>query len=337
MVNVDKRKNYTLLESLVSKTHLNWYTATVVFALLLIFGLLLTALTEKTPINELGWDYWRVGLQGPAIIIYILIIYPILNRMGDNAIESIIPLLDIDKKEFDELQSKYYSPKRLGEWISLSAGAIFILVLSQPWKGNFEFNTLFLFIIEIIMFSLLALLIYYGFNNTRYITQINKNLKLDIFNVESLAPIARWSLSVSLAFIGGIMISIIFQNADNLMQWQVIIIYVILVASTVVIFFVSLWSTHMAIVNVKRRELAVIEVRFAEACHKLTQKATDNINESDSVLHLEVTAWGLYERRIRETREWPYNAGIIGRLLLSILSPGIVYLIKLLTGIPLDF
>jgi hypothetical protein len=328
-----KTQNYTILEMLVKKTHLDWYAATGIIALLFLLGLFLTALAEETPINQLGWNFWRIGLQGPAIIIYILIIYPILNRMGDKAIESIIPLLDIDKKEFDELQSKYYSPKRLGEWISLSAGAIFILVLSQPWKGKFEFNTLFLFIIEIIMFSLLALLIYYGFNNTRYITQINKNLKLDIFNVEALAPIARWSLSVSLAFIGGIMISIIFQNVDNLMQWQVIVIYVILVASTVVIFFISLWSTHMAIVNVKRRELAVVDTRLSEACRKLTQQVTNNINESDSVLHLEVAAWGLYERRIRETREWPYNAAIIGRLLLSIASPGIVYVIKLLTGI----
>lgn len=337
MANVDRRKNYTLPELLVSKTHLSWYAATVIFALLLVLGLFLTALSEKIPFNELSWDYWRIGLQGPAIIIYILIIYPIINRMGDNAIESIMPLLDMDKKEIDALQSKYYSPSRLGEWISLSAGAAFILVMSQPWKGNFEFNTIFLYITEIIMFSLLTLLIYYGFYNSRYITQINKNLKLDIFNVETLAPFARWSLSVSFAFIGGIMISIVFQTVDNLMQWQVIVIYVILVASTVAIFFISLWSTHMAIVNVKRREFSVVEMRLAEACHKLTQKATDNANKSDSVLHLEVAAWGLYERRIRETKEWPYNAGIIGRLLLSILSPGIVYLIKLLTGIPPNF
>ena len=332
---MDKRSKLSLLELLVSKTHLSWYVATVVFALLLILGLLLTAFAEETPINELGWNYWRTGLQGPAIIIYILIIFPILNRMGDNAIESIIPSLDMNKKELDELQAKYYTPSRLGEWISLSVGAVFILILSQPWKGSFEFTFLFLFITEIMMFSLLALLIYYGFINSRYIAKVNKNLKLDIFNVDALAPIARWSLSVSLAFIGGIMISIVFQTVENLMQWQIIVIYVILVISTVAIFFISLWSTHMAIVNVKRRELAVVETRLAEACRKLTQKASENINES--VLHLEVAAWGLYERRIRETREWPYNAGIIGRLLLSILSPGIVYLIKLLTGIPLDF
>lgn len=333
MVNMNKRTNYTLPEVLVSKTHLNWYTATLIFALLLILGLLLTAFAEKTPINELGWNYWRVGLQGPAIIIYILIIYPMLNRMGDNAVASILPLLDIDKKELTELQTRYYSPNRLGEWISLSAGAVFIIVLSQPWKGNFESNTIFSFITEIIMFGLLSLLIYYGFSNSRYIARINKNLKLDIFNVEALAPIARWSLSVSLAFIGGIMISIVFQTVENLMQWQVIVIYIILVASTVAIFFISLWSTHMAIVNVKRRELAVVDMRLAEACRKLTQQATNNIDESDSVLNLEVAAWGLYERRIRETREWPFNAGIIGRLLLSIASPGIVYLIKLLSGI----
>jgi hypothetical protein len=49
-------------------------------------------------------------------------------------------------------------------------------------------------------------------------------------------------------------------------------------------------------------------------------------------LHYEVAAWGLYERQIREVKEWPFNAGTIGRLVLSAVSPGLVYLTKLLLG-----
>ena len=51
-----------------------------------------------------------------------------------------------------------------------------------------------------------------------------------------------------------------------------------------------------------------------------------------SSLHYEVAAWALYERRIRETKEWPYNAGIIGQLIISIVSSGLIYVIKLLSG-----
>lgn len=330
----DRARHYTLPELLVKKTHLRWYTAIGIFALLLLAGLIITAIAAETPFNKLGWDFWRVGLQGPAIIIYILLIYPILTRMGDNAIESIIPWVNMNTEELDKLDSRYRMPSRVGEFISLTIGILFILILSQPWKGIGDLHNIYLLIIEIVMFGLLSLLIFYGFRNARYITLINKNLKLDLFDIDVLSPIARWSLSISLAFIGGIVISIVFQNIDNLIQWQVILIYVILVVSTVAMFFIALWSTHMAIVNIKRRELNVVEEKLAQACRKLMQNARENnkpTNSSES-LNYEVATWALYERRIRETKEWPFNAGIIGRLVISIVSPALIYIIKLLTG-----
>lgn len=335
---VDRKRYYTLPELLVEYTHLHWYTVISIIAIVLFSGLVVTALIEETPIRQLGWDFWRVGLQGPAIIIYILAIYPILTKMGDNAIESIMPWVDMSKEELDELDSKYRVPNRLGELLSLSAGVIFIIVLSQPWRATYEFNTIFtdifLYIIEIILFGLLGLLIYYGFHNSRYLTRINKKLKLDIFSVDALAPIARWSLSISLAFMGGIIISIIFQTIDNLRQWQIILIYIILVISTVAIFFISLWSTHVTIAKVKRRELAFVHNKLAQACRKLMQNAGENnrVDVSSNTFHYEVAAWALYERLIRETKEWPYNAGIIGRLVLSIVSPGVVYIIRVFSG-----
>jgi hypothetical protein len=206
-------------------------------------------------------------------------------------------------------------------------------MLSQPWRGSFQSTDYFLFVTEIIMFGLLALLIYYGFHNARYLTLINKNLKLDIFSLDALAPIARWSLSISLAFIGGIIISIVFQTVENLMQWQIIFIYSILVISTIAMFFISLWSTHITIARVKKHELALVQNKFAQACRELTLKADSNSEKENNIsLHNEVAAWGLYERRIREIKEWPYNAGIIGRLVISIVSPAVVYVIKLFSG-----
>jgi hypothetical protein len=208
--------HYTIPELLVKKLHLHWYLVTAFFALLLLAGMTITAIAADVSFNKIGWNFWRVGLQRPVIIIYILIIYPILTKMGDNAVESIIPLVDMRRKELAELDTKYRSPSRLWECISLSIGVLIVLILSQPWRGTIEPENNFLFITEIIMFGLLGLLIYYGFRNARYITLINKHLKLDVFNIDALTPITRWSLSISLAFVGGIVISIIFQNIDNL-------------------------------------------------------------------------------------------------------------------------
>jgi len=50
-----------------------------------------------------------------------------------------------------------------------------------------------------------------------------------------------------------------------------------------------------------------------------------------------INAWVNYERRIKETPEWPYNAGIIRRLLASTVVPAVVYLIKIISGLGLRF
>jgi hypothetical protein len=64
------------------------------------------------------------------------------------------------------------------------------------------------------------------------------------------------------------------------------------------------------------------------------QNARENnsLADSSSSLSYDVAVWALYERRIRETKEWPYNAGIIGRLIISIVSPGLIYVFRLLSG-----
>ncbi len=325
----------TLPEMLVKKTRLPWSAVTGICAFLLLVILVLTALAEDKPITQLGWDFWRVGLQGPAILIYILSIYPVLNRVGNKALESILPLLDLDKNEIKQLISKYHSPRRSRELLSLLLGAGFIVLLSQPWNQaaeGFHFFEGYVYVIGILMFSLLALIIYHALQDTRFLTKINQNLKLDIFDIDSLAPIARWSLGISLAFIGGIMISIVFQDTANLMQWQTIMIYAILVGATVVVFFMSMWSTHTAIVRTKMSELTIVRQRLTAACRRLKQNTTGYDEEENPNLHYEVAAWGLYERQIREVKEWPFSAGTIGRLVLSAVSPALAYLMKLLSG-----
>ena len=326
-----------LPEVILKKVRLPWSAFTGIFAFFLIIILVIVALADGTSIKQLDWSFWRVGLQGPAILIYILAIYPVLKRVGNKAIESVLPLTALDKNEVEKLISRYYWPRRSGELISILLGVAAVILLSQPWRGTLTNIDWYLYATEIILFSMLALLIYYSLRNTRFFTKINKNINVDIFDIEALAPIARWSLSISLAFIGGIIISIIFQNVENLKHWQTIVIYAILVGTAVVVFFVSMWSTHRAIAKIKNNEFSIVRKQYIDACRKLKQNINGDKQENNAGLHYEVAAWGLYERRIREVKEWPINAGIVGRLVLSIVSPGVVYLIKVLSGFSTGF
>ena len=60
-----------------------------------------------------------------------------------------------------------------------------------------------------------------------------------------------------------------------------------------------------------------------------------SVGEMENIYSAVVTL-GMYEKQVKETREWPYNAGIIRRLAVSILSPGVVYFLKVLFSSRID-
>jgi len=87
--------------------------------------------------------------------------------------------------------------------------------------------------------------------------------------------------------------------------------------------------------KVKRRELDLVQKHLKAASHELMERAADGGLKGTEELSSTITAWVNYERRIKEAPEWPYNAGIIRRLMASVLVPAIVYLIKILSGLGL--
>jgi hypothetical protein len=85
-------------------------------------------------------------------------------------------------------------------------------------------------------------------------------------------------------------------------------------------------------VRVKKHELAIVRRNLENARSNLKEQAAHGFEDGMERIYSAVATWGIYEKQVQETREWPYNAGIIRRLALTILSPAIVYLIKLLFG-----
>lgn len=64
----------------------------------------------------------------------------------------------------------------------------------------------------------------------------------------------------------------------------------------------------------------------------MKQQASHGLEGGMERIYSAVVTWGIYEKQVQEIIEWPYNAGIIRRLAVTILSPGIIYLIKILFG-----
>ena len=247
-------------------------------------------------------------------------------------------LLPLDEDDFNRLAVAVATPKRRWEWTSVLIGVGLAVGLGQPWNlpwGPGElWLSVYLAITSPLYNGLLAWLIYDTLAGAVRTNRLSRrDLRLDIFNAEMLTPIARWSLGISLAFVGGISLSLVFGTRENLLRWQSII----LVCVTVLIFFISMRSAHNAMAGAKKRELDLAREHLAAASRELKDQAVRGQVEGMERRYSAITSWATYQRLVQESPTWPFNAGIIRRLIASIIVPAVVYLMKIFAGLGLRF
>ena len=324
-----------LLQALMKLPRIPWYWATALIAALLLLFLILAAYLDGVLGDLSALWFWQEFLDSPVLIIYVLMVYPFMWRLWQRAVKTFQPLVPPDKAP--KLSMGAPSPNRRWEWTALFIGAAFFLLLSQPWGWRWVHGEIWRHVYEAVtfplLFGLLAWLVYSGLAATRYLARLSRQASnLDIFERGVLAPVARWSLGTSLAFIGGISLSLVFQTWESLRMWEDITIYAVLLGATVLLFFMSLWSTHKAMARAKRREMELAQKHLTAAYHELKERVTENRMEGVEKLYTTLTAWSTYEKQSKEAPTWPFNAGIIRRLAVSGLLPGLVYLIRFLFG-----
>jgi len=110
-----------------------------------------------------------------------------------------------------------------------------------------------------------------------------------------------------------------------------------LIIVTLLIFFLSMWSTHRAIATIKDRELALAQKHLIEASHELKERAAKGPLERAEGLFSTIGMWETYQRLVKVVPTWPYNPTIIRRLATSFLLPSTVYFIKVLVGLGFRF
>jgi hypothetical protein len=245
------------------------------------------------------------------------------------SLESLLP-----QTETNEILITMSRNNRRWEWASLLLGVIFFLSLGQPWNWDMNWFEVYTLITSTIMFALLGYLIYGGISSTMRLAKLTRNyIHFEIFDTRLLIPVAQWSLCVSFAFVGGISLSVVFQPFENLRQMENIIIYSILLCVTILLFFTSMWSTHSAMASAKRRELNMVRENLDFHRRQLKRQSSDSIEKDRDRLYSAIAVWSIYEKQVREAPTWPFNAGILGRLVLSSLVPAIIYGIKIVLGL----
>ncbi len=274
---------------------------------------------------------WRLAMA-PALIGYIVAVHPWLQHRGRLATAALRPLSR--RPELVDRRDTTFGP---GAWIALLLGAALAVWISYTtpitgWLRAYVFTT------NVALFSLMALTIYDGLRSTRHLKRVvAAGLELDLFDRKVLAPLARVGQGVSLTFVGGICLSLIFQSVTTLYTMQALVIYSILVVVAVTLSFSSIWGIHVALVAARDRELASVRQHARRAREQLRRHlAADGSvhGEHDaSALYGPLVVFGSYERQLQEASTWPFDPKIVKEVAASVVAPIAIYGVKLAIGL----
>jgi hypothetical protein len=297
--------------------------------LLVALGLIVLA-AQRGDIN-LGYrgELWRLGLQ-PAVIIYVLVVYPWLQGRSILALDSL--------RSLGVPASHIAAAGVVSDWgerLALLVGALFSVVISHSipvgdaWLMAYDYSA------NALMFAMMALAIYDGGARTRNLARlVNADLKLDLFDRQSLVPLARWGQTVTLTFVGGTCLSLLFQSHRTLNTVASAVIYSIMVVVALSLFFTSTWSIHAALRAARDRELADVRRRLDLTRGELKRVLALDVGADATCAYQPVVVLGLYEKQVLEASTWPFNPKIVKELLASVAVPVLIYCARLAFGLP---
>lgn len=317
----------SLVDQFVAYAGPSRYVSAVVVVLLLALLLALAVFSQAGLATVGPRGLWKLGLE-PTLIVYILGIYPWLQRRFALAIDTLRPHCNQP-----EIVSEAHAAKRRGELIALLLGAVFSLWVTSSWRIEGTWMWLYLIAANAVLFSLMALAIYDGLERTRLLARMMRaGLQLDLFDRQLLAPMARWGQTIALTFVGGICLSLIFQSYETLHSVRSLVIYSILIVVSLTLFFTSVWSIHKALIVAQQRELAVVRQHWLVARSELKRKLAEGGQSDIAALYDPLVVLSAYESQVLAASTWPFNPKIVKEVLASFVAPFLIYGLKIAIG-----
>ena len=327
--------NPSLLDRLTGASGLPRLVFTLAVAAVLTLPLMIAAFAHGRPDPALAQGLWRLAIA-PAIIVFVLLVHPWLKQRWLAAMAALRPLTGRT-----EAVEQGYAISRLGESTALALGAAFGVWISSTWHVAPLWLVIYTVGTQMLMFGLLALSIHDGLRRTRYLKQVvGAGLTLDLFDRQLLAPLARFGQSVSLTFVGGICLSLLFQSYETLKSPHSLVTYSILVVVALTLVVTSIWSIHTALVAAQARELATVRRHWQQARNELRRALNGsggsgaNVSTTEAAQRYDpLVVFGSYERQVLEASTWPFNPKIVKQLVASAAAPILIYGIKFAAGL----
>jgi len=275
---------------------------------------------------------WRNLFIQPVLIIYVVILSQPLQHTREGVAQALRSIVQLDDESFNSLVKRACQTNPIGELIGFGLGVVFIFSLGGRFEvhENAYWVSLYVYLSAILEWGLIGWFTYGAFSVTRLTRMLlQQPLDIDIFDSKPFEPIGGQSLVLSLAFIGGITISLIFTfDPSTTFRISTWIIYGCLLLVTVLVFFFNMGDTHRVLADVKDDIRASVDRSLATALYKLQE-----LSSSGGDTHLiaaEINAWAVFKQQVKEARVWPYNTEMLRTLFVSVLTPLIIGLARII-------
>jgi len=328
----------SLIERLITRTKLSPSIFILVSAIVLLFLPIVIVWLEGYWDELFSQLYWRAIFVQPVIIIYILILERVFKRMEISVIRGLREVVRLSDEKFDRLVERTTTMNLKNELLAILAGAVLGLLVASPWDlyQDFSWLLLYLTLVNCIMYGLLGWVVYASISGSRLpVVLYRQILDIDIFNLKPFEPIGRQSLAISLAFMGGIAISLLFSDISaGIFTIEFWVVYLILVMVAVLVFFLNMMPTHRVLSAARDEEMEIVEHNLLTSYQELKQQNSNGAATQSSAEKL--NAWKISQEMVEGAKTWPYSIDTLRNLLITVLIPGAAAVARLLAEVFID-
>jgi hypothetical protein len=274
----------------------------------------------------LSTEGWHGAVLPIVGIVYMIAATPWIWQSETKVVDGLRPLVRGTLESYNTLSSRLWWRSSIGDWVAFGIGFIggTWLVNVQEWYWVDRY----LLFVYLVLYGTVTWLIYAATSSARLTAVLHRYIVHDDpFDVSCFEPVGRQGLVLSLIFAGAITISLPFADIRNfLLYWQNWVIYSILLATTVLLFFLVMWPTHRMLLRVKKQQLATVERLIGQTSANFQSLTADRADTQSAATDLQ--AWLALEQRLKQTRTWPYDTEMLRTLFLSVLTPLFVALAR---------
>jgi hypothetical protein len=325
----------TWFEEMVERTGLP--PARLAARLVLVTALLLAGAAYLDGILPLTLSpgFWRIALGGPLMMGYVALSQQALKRWRDAAIQAFRPLAYADDETFQRALAQASVFNRRLEKLAAAFGAATGLLLQRPWDGagpawiwsrvgQSTLLTGVVLLLTAVVYGFIGYFVYSLLSGTRLFAQLRASeRRINAFDLESLQPIAAWSLGIALYFIGGITLNLLTLPSFTV-TIELLVGYIPVTLAPVMVFFLNMQTVHAAMVQAKERELSMVRANLVAASEALRELPTEDKAEHEKALFASIASWEEHQARVKALPDWPYTTQIRRNLAFSSLLPAIV-------------